>query len=139
MSWNVQNYLKNKTWTEFDFFTSGGADGWRTETINNVLAGKMFKLEEVRLHLSVVHASVEDFVIRVSADSLVGGANYASQDSHFNFVFLSQAMSGVNEILYRPESPLRIQSDDHLVFSLYIESATNMYGIQVIGWAIASG
>jgi len=116
-------YSEAHRWQHFDFYVSGGADGAFKETLN---PGKIFKINEVRLHLSVTHASVEDFTIRLS--SLKGTA--------FSQCFISQAMNGVMDYHWLPENPLIFCSDDHVVFSLFVKSATNIYGLNVKGWSV---
>lgn len=121
-------FLPNQLWEDFMFFAFGGTNGGFIETVFNIQGGKFFRLAEVRLNLSVIHASVEDFAIRLSADNAQGSA--------FNQVFLSQAVSDVKEILWIPSRALIFQSDDHVVFSMALGSGTNIYGLSVFGWSI---
>jgi len=110
-------------WEHFSFYASGGVDG---AFIESLAPGKIFKITEVRLHLSVVHASIEDFVMRLS------GINGTA----FSQVFISQAMLAVNNYHWLPENDLIFFSDDQIVFSLFVKSATNIYGLDVKGWAV---
>jgi hypothetical protein len=121
---STTNWRKNETWDHLDFYSSGGVDG---SFVESLAPGKMFRLEEVRLHLSVVHASVEDFAIRISS----------SFGSAYNQVLISQAMNGVANYLWQPTNPMIFNSDDQLVFSLFIKSATNIYGLNVKGWGVS--
>jgi len=109
----------------FEFYETGGVDGLRTASLS--LTDSMpFYLEDVRLHLSVVHASVEDLAIRLSA---ING-------SAFNQIFISQAMLNVKDYMWQPDRPILFNSGDHLVFSLFIKSAANIYGLSVRGWSV---
>ena len=124
----TKEYLPNMLWEEFMFFVSGGEHGAFIESISNMQGWEIFKIAEIRLHLSVVHVSVQDFTMRLSADS--------AQGSNFNQVFLSQAMLGINELLWIPDRPLIFQSDDQVVFSMGVASGTNVYGLAVYGWSV---
>ena len=115
--------MDQKQWTHFDFYVSGGADGAFKETLT---LGKVFKITDVRVHLSTKHLSVEDFVIYLSA----------AKGSAFNQKLISQAFSDVVDYLWQPTRELMFDSGDHMIFSLFIKSATNSYGLQVRGWSV---
>jgi len=120
-------YVQPQRWDEFMFFATVGEDGSVSET---VAPGVIWKLKELRVHLSVAFASVEDLVFRISAD--------AGQGSAFNFKFLSQAMNGVIDYQYIPavSDGMIFQSADLGVITMSGASANNVIGIVVIGWAV---
>jgi hypothetical protein len=116
-------YKGPENFTYFEFYTSGGANGAFKDSL---APGKVFRIGEVRLHLSVKHPSVEDFVIWLSA----------TRGSAYNQVFISQAFSDVTNYLWQPTHPLQFNSDDQVIFSLFIKSGTNIYGLSVKGWSV---
>lgn len=116
-------YKGPENFTYFEFYTSGGTDGAFKDSF---APGKVFRIGEVRLHLSVKHASVEDFAIWLSA----------ARGSAYNQVFISQAFSDVKDYLWQPTRPLEFNSDDQLIFSLFLASGTNIYGLSVKGWSV---
>lgn len=116
-------YKPTTHWNEFNFYASGGVDGAFKESLS---LGKAFKIGDVRLHLSIVHPSVEDFVIWVSS----------ANGSAYNLILISQAISGIKDYMWIPTNPIIFDSDDQLVFSLFIVSASNTYGLDVRGWAV---
>lgn len=87
--------------------------------------GNDFYLTGVYLHLSVVHASVEDFVCTLS--SVLGSA--------YNVTLFSNAMNGVKDYTWEPSNPMLFLSGDVLWFSM-VMSASNYYGLKVTGWNI---
>lgn len=87
--------------------------------------GQDFYLTGVRLHLSVVHASVEDFVACVS--NIRGSA--------YNFTIFSKAMNAVKDYLWEPSNPMLFLKSTVIWFSM-IMSAANYYGLTITGWAI---
>jgi len=116
-------YLQNQRWTEFRYFVDGGADGWEAFSISQ---DKAFRITEVRLHFSVAFASTEDLTARVSA----------TKGSAFNYNFLSYPISAVSDVIIMYESNgLKFQSDDQVVFGMSMASGTNIYGLEVLGWA----
>lgn len=121
-------YIQPQRWSHFKYFNSYGADGAETSSV--ATDGGIWALKDVRVHLSVVHASVEYLVVRVSA----------ADGSAYNVRFVSQAMSDVSDYLYIPDDAgtygLILQSDDQLVITLSLASATNVIGININGWAV---
>lgn len=121
---STTDWREAEQWMHIDFYSTGGANGAFQESL---APAKMFRVDDVRLHLSANHASVEDFVIYLSS----------GRGSAYNQVFISQAMNGTKEYLWQPTRPLIFNSDDHLVFGLFIKSGTNIYGLVVNGWGVA--
>jgi hypothetical protein len=116
-------YQGPENFTYFEFYVSGGTNGAFKESL---YLGKKFRIDTVSLHLSVVHPSVEDFVIWVSN----------ARGSAYNQVIISQAFSGVNDYLWQPTRPLHFNEDDQIIFSLFVKSGTNIYGLLVRGWSV---
>lgn len=110
-------------WSHFHFYTSGKANGAGTESIS---IGRLWKLQEIRLHFSTAFASVEDLVVRLSA---VNG-------SYFNTLFLSQALNAVQDLWVHYSDPLLFFSDDQLKLTFSMKSNINGWGLEVIGWAV---
>ena len=119
----TMEYMDQKQWTHFDFYTTGGANGAFKDSL---ALGKVFKITDVRLHLSVKHPSVEDFVIWLSS----------AKGSAFNQIYISQAMSDVKDYLWQPGRELIFDSEDQLIFSMFIKSGSNIYGLNVRGWSV---
>ena len=84
-----------------------------------------YELDLVRLHLSTAHVSVVDFIVTTSHAS----------NSYYNETIISQAMNGVGDVEYRPDTTRKFSYQDGLVFSMLM-SAANVYGIEVSGWAV---
>jgi hypothetical protein len=127
--------LDNQLWNQFAFFSSGGTDGGLSETIigGDASETEHFYIKEVRLHLSVAFVSVEDFIIKLSE---------AIQGSAYNLILRSQAMLTVKDYQWIPdtgeEKGLLFVSGDTLDIFMSMKSATNVWGLTVLGWAIAS-
>lgn len=119
----TEEFIEPSRWTQFSFFASGGTNGAVSESL---APGKKFKLSEIRLHFSVIFSEVEYFVVRLSA----------AKGSAYNQTFLSQALSDVIDVLYQPDNPLPMLSDDQIVFSWSQASASNIGGLNVQGWAV---
>ena len=119
----TETFLQNQRWTQFSFFTDGGTDGAVTESL---APGKPFKLTEIRMHFSVAFASVEDFVLRLSA----------AQGSAHNAILISHALSDLTDFTWQPSIALEFQSDDHLVMGWSQVSGVNIGGLNVLGWAV---
>lgn len=119
----AMEYKGPENFTYFNYYMTGGANGAFKLSLT---PGKIFRIDTVMLHLSVVHPSVEDFVIWVSN----------GYGSAYNQIIISQAFSGVNDYLWQPTRPLQFNSDDQIIFSLFIKSGTNIYGLLVHGWSV---
>jgi hypothetical protein len=109
----------------FTYFVATGANGVITES---VAPGVKFKVDEIRVHCSSAFASAEDFTVGL----------VATQGSEHNITLLSQAMNGVLDVLWIADkaNALPFLSDDTLSINLSLVSATNVVGINVIGWAV---
>ena len=104
------------------FASQAAAGGSMFEDINLSYA---FELDRIRLHMSGAHGSVEDFTVVLSHH----------RGSYFNQNILSQAMNGVQDVLYQADPPARINRGDTIHFSM-VASAANPWGLEVSGWAI---
>lgn len=122
MSFVTEEYQQPQRWTHFSFFDSGGADGVISESL---AITDLFKLTEIRIHCSVAFASIEDFTLRLS--SVKGSAH--------NIMLISQAMSGIIDFLWTPDTEMHFLSDDQLVFTISLVSGVNVIGLNVHGWA----
>ena len=127
--------LDNQLTNNFMFFVSGGADGVINESITGGDVGEVepFWIKEIRVHFSVAFASVEALVLKLSD---------AFQGSAFNQKFLSVPMSGVTDYHWIPDTfdgkGLMFDNGDELGVTLSMASGTNIVGITVVGWAVAS-
>ena len=119
-----QEWQNPELWSAFSYFTETGTDGTVAESLDP--HGKQFKLAEVRLHFSIAFASTEDFTIKVS--SIKGSA--------YNITLVSQALLGVKDFLYQLNNPFLLLSDDQVVFGWSQVSATNVGGLDVLGWGV---
>lgn len=120
----TEEYQENPRWTHFSFFASGGTDGAVTESLNPT--GKQFILHEIRLHFSVIFASVEDLVVRLSA----------AKGSAHNVTLISQALSDLYDYVWINSTGMHFLSDDQLVFSWSQASGVNIGGLNVQGWGV---
>lgn len=107
----------------FTYFATGAGDDMDQDLVLSTAT----ELYEVRIHLSTTHASVEDFVGLLSANSV----------SVYNMILFSKAMNGLKDYIWRPSDakPMYLNKGDTLTFSM-IMSAANVFGITVQGWAI---
>ena len=123
MSLTKQAITTPSQWEEFSFFGNGGVDGG---IIESLVHDERFDFTEVRLHLSSIHASKEDFVVRLSS---INGSRH-------NIVLLSQDMENIQDLVFQPDQSMNFLSGDQLVFSLVIGSGTNNWGLNVKGWSV---
>lgn len=109
---------------QFQFFATGivAANGEMTETFD---PGFAFELEKIRLHLSVVHPSVEDFTATL----------HNHIDSVYNHTLLSYAINGSQDVLSQFTPTFKCHSGDTINLSLILSSG-NVYGLEISGWAI---
>lgn len=124
MAFTVQEHQQPERWTHFSFFASGGTNGAVTESLDP--AGQFFKLTEVRLHFSTAFVSTQDFTVRISS----------AKGSAHNLMLLSQALSGVRDLLWQPDQEIQLLSDDQIVFFWSQNSGVNIGGLNVLGWAV---
>ena len=123
--------LDSQLWAYFTFYATGGANGGIFENLTGgEITNQYFKITEVRLTLSVVFASVEDFIIKISE---------AINGSAYNHTFISKAVNGIINYRWVPDHvPTVIVSGDTLGFAMSMKSAINIWGLEVHGWAVAS-
>lgn len=121
-------YIQPQRWSHFKYFNDYGTDGAETSSVSP--SGGIWAFKDIRVHLSVAHASIEDLTVYVSA----------AAGSAYNIYLVSQAMSDLKDYVFIPdtgdEHGLIMQSDDQLVVNLSLVSATNIIGINVNGWAV---
>lgn len=103
------------------------ADGLNTNLEENLTPAFAFEIHNVKLHLSVVHASIVDFIIRLSSH----------QNSAHNVTLLSVAMSDLDNYIWEPSVPYVFHSADTINFSMDCANA-NRFGLTVCGWAITA-
>jgi hypothetical protein len=123
MAFTVQEFQLPERWTHFSFFKTQKAAS-NVESLDP--DGQFFKLAEVRLHFSSTFGSTQDFTIRLS--SIKG--------SEYNLLLLSQALSGLRDLLWQPSQALLLLSDDQIVFSWTQVSDVNTLGLNVLGWGV---
>ena len=78
------------------------------------------ELVEVRLHLSAAAVAAENFVIYI--DSINGTA--------YDVILFTQAMATVQDVIYRPDTPIRLLSTgDKFVFT-YTNTNARTWGLE---------
>jgi len=123
-NFTVEEEIQQQQWVDFAFFATKGIGAMNL----TIYPGKIWKLKEVRMHLSVAFGSVQNFIISLSA----------AKGSAYNMLLLSQAMNTVSEVNLYYSTPLLFLSDDHLNLSMFTSIAT-VKGIEVIGsWAVSN-
>jgi hypothetical protein len=117
------NDLDYQRWREFNYFTSGKADGFATLSI---APGVPWYATQYRLHFSSIFASVEDLIVYVSS---AGGSSY-------NHKILSQALLSVETFIFDFENTrIRLSASDQLVVQASMVSNVNGWGLEILGWA----
>lgn len=129
MAW-TRVRIDNQRYNFFSFYSVSGGDGSVKETITGGDSGETehFKFKEIRVHLSSVCLSVEDLIIHLTSGTR----------SEHNITLLSQAMSGIQDFLWQPDSELCFVSGDTLSVYMSLDSGSNEFGINIQGWAVAS-
>lgn len=117
----TETFLPYSRHKYFRFFS----DGLNTSMEENLTPDFGYEIKTVALHLSVVHVSIVDFIIRLSS----------YRESAHNQTILSQAMLGIKDFIWTPGSILLFEIGDHLNFSMTM-SNVNRFGLLVEGWAI---
>ncbi len=97
-----------------------------SDVVQSINPGRDFTLEDVRIALSISHASVADVACRLS--SVLGSA--------YNVTFFSYAIQGYSNYFWQPSQTLYCLSGDQIIISLPILSAANVWGFYVSGWAV---
>jgi hypothetical protein len=119
-------YLPYARQRYFTYYATGGSAADTGSTMVEEFAPSFaFMLDKIHLHLSSVHASVEDLMVHI-----LHRAN-----SYYDYDLLSQAMNGIKDVLHFPSRPLLLHSGDTVRFSM-VYSAANHYGLEISGWAI---
>ncbi len=123
-NFTVEEEILSRQWVDFAFF-SQATNGALNLSIS---PGKVWKLREVRIHISVAFASVQDFTLKVSA---VKGSAY-------NTTLISQAMNTVQDLFILYSTPIVFLSNDCLNVSMFA-SMTAVRGFTVLGqWAVSN-
>ena len=118
-------YLPYSRQRYFTYYATGGSAAATNSTMIETFAPSFaFEIDKIHLHLSAVHASVEDFTVHVRHRS----------NSYYDHDLLSQAMNGIKDVFYQP-SRLLFHSGDTVHFSM-VYSAANHYGLEISVWAI---
>lgn len=108
---------------QFFFYATGPGGG--STVVEAVDIGHGFTLEDVRIILSVAHASAIQAACRLS--SILGSA--------YNVTFFSQAMVGLSNYFWQPSQTLYCLSGDQIIISMIVSDA-NVWGLYVSGWAV---
>jgi hypothetical protein len=120
------DYYQYKRWDQFHFYELSIAlnsiSGINTELYFSVL----WKLAELRLHLST--ALISDCTLVATISSI--------QDSSLNQRLLSQQISAAQDVIVQYTNPLLFYSGDVLKITTSTISVTNIVGIEAIGWAV---
>ncbi|MCK5606781.1 hypothetical protein KAR91_33070 [Candidatus Pacearchaeota archaeon] len=126
MTWDETQKSDYKRWEEFHFFFQGLANGWEEQSLT---VGKRVKLTQLRVHFDSTFVSTEDLIVYVS--SIRGSA--------YNIKILSQTLSDVQDlvVIYTSDA-IEVLSDDHIVFAASMKSNIHLYGLEVLGWAVAN-
>lgn len=119
----TEKYLPYSRTKYFSFF----ADGLNVSMEENFTPDFDYEVKSITLHLSVVHVSVVDFIVRLSS----------IQGSAYNLKLISQAMNGVQDFIWTPDSTQIYYIGDHLNFSMTMSGA-NRYGLLIEGWAVTN-
>ena len=127
MSINTGDSVQYKRWDLFHLYEASVAlnsiSGINTELAISVL----WKLAELRLHMSTAVISDLTLIARLSS----------VKNSSLNVRLLSQQLSNAQDyILQYDENPLLFFSGDTLVITTSTLSVTNLVGIEAIGWAV---
>ncbi len=109
----------------FQFFVTGSETN--AEMVESLAPSFAFELERIRLRLSAVHVSAEDFTATISHHI----------DSVYNEPLISYAILGSQDILSAFTPTKKYHLGDTINFSLII-SSPNTYAIEVSGWYITN-
>ena len=127
-------FEETKTYTtysrqkHFAFFYSTGSTATTASTLLMTFDPKFdFELEKIRLHLTVAFPSVRDFMVRL--------AHHLS--TAFNQNLMSQAMNGIQDVMWHPSATLKMCYGDVMSVS-FMHSAPGFIGIEFSGWAITT-
>jgi hypothetical protein len=114
--------LDNERFRPEQYYAFYGVNGAIADSFN---PGRVWKLQEIRAHLSVPFVSAEVLLVRVS--SVLG--------SQYNVVLHSANLSNTQDLFLHYSEPLLFLSGDQLVFELSMVSGTNVIGLQFNTWA----
>lgn len=116
-------YIMPQRWKQFDFYTTDASLGNISESVQQ---STTWMLGEIRMHMSIANISANDLVVRLS--SVKGSA--------YNIKLLSDPILNSEDVFKHYSNPLLFGSDDQLVITTSTASSANVYGLQVIGWAV---
>ena len=119
----TETYLPYSRYKYFLYY----ADGLNASMEEDFDPDFAFEVHVVKVHLSVVHESIVDFIARLSCN----------QGSAYNVTLFSTAMSDLDNWIWEPSVPYIFASGDHINFSMTMSGA-NRFGLTVCGWAITA-
>lgn len=126
MAINTGDEIQYKRWAIFHYYEASVAlnsvSGINTELAISVV----WKLAELRLHLST--ALISDLTLKAQISSI--------KDSSINAVLLSQQLSNYQDYTIHYSYPRLFYSGDILKLTTSTISVTNIVGIEAIGWAV---
>jgi len=104
----------------FTFFATGSTT--LAEAFN---PARDWELDKIRIHMSGAYSAVAYFTINMSHHL----------GSQYDELLLSQAMLGVQDVLFQPEPKLIYHHNDTLQISMN-NALVNTFGLEVAFWAI---
>jgi hypothetical protein len=119
----TEKFLPVQRYQYFTFFATGSA----SINVEQFIPSFDFELEKIRLRFSTAFASVQDFMVTVSHHL----------GSQYNHNLVSQALNGVQDVLFHPDRTIKYHVGDTIQVSI-LNSAENAYGLEIAGWAITS-
>jgi len=124
----TKTYMTYSRQKYFDFFYSTGSTAATASTLLMTFdPGFDFELEKIRVHLTAAFPSTRDFMVQLAH----------RLSTAFNQNILSQAMNGVQDVVYEPTNTLKLAYGDVMSVS-FMHSAAGFIGIEFSGWAITS-
>lgn len=124
----TKTYITYSRQKHFAFFYSTGSTVATASTLLMTFDPKFdFELEKIRLHLTVAFPSVRDFMVQLAH----------RLSTAFNQNLVSQAMNGVQDVMYQLDPTLKMRYGDVMSVS-FMHSAAGFIGIEFSGWAITT-
>lgn len=107
------------------YHSQGSAAATASTIIVSLAMSHILELRKIRLHLTVAFPSVRDYMVYLDHHLSTG----------FDQNLISQAMNGIQDVMYQVDPTIILHSGDALHFSL-MHSAAGFIGIEVAGWAV---
>ena len=120
------DYIQYKRWDEFHFYDASIVVNSTTGITTGFVSNVLWRLGELRLHLSTVIASAVYLVVRTSSVN----------NSSLNHIWTSLIASNARDIVLNFSTPALFFSGDHLVVTMGSLSVTNIAGVEITGWAV---